>query len=153
MNREGSRGRKLAMDSDPGVPLADASVQQIQLELIRRRRFNDFDGPKVADSLLRHRDLWLAAHMDRFGVPHEEHPEWFPAFSLIKLRDLAGDRWNVDSLVVLTENVDRARQLAEIAKAEDWQADQLLVQENRDEIELALGMAPCEFGVLSAWWD
>ena len=141
------------MAPDPGVQLADASIQQIQLELIRRRRFNEFDGRKVADSLVRNRDLWLAAYMDRFGVPHEEHPEWFPAFSLIKLRDLAGNQWNVDSLVVLTENVDRARQLGEIAKADDWQANELIVQENREEIDFALGMAPCDFGVLSAWWD
>ena len=141
------------MGPDPGVQLLDASIQQIQLELIRRRRFNEFDGRKVADSLLRNRDLWLAAYMDRFGVFHEEHPEWFPAFSLIKLRDLVRDQWNVDSLVVLTENVDRARQLAEIAKTDDWRANELVVQENREEIELALGMAPCDFGVLSAWWD
>jgi len=141
------------MAVDRNVRLADASIQQIQLELIRRRRFNEFDGPKVAESLLRHRELWLAAYMDRFGVPHEEHPDWFPAFSLIKLRDLPGDQWNVDTLVVLTESVDRARELAEIARSDDWHANELVVQEDREEIEMALGVAPCEFGVLSAWWD
>jgi len=140
-------------NTNPGIQLADASIQQIQLELIRRWRFNEFDGQRVADSLLRHQDLWLAAYMDRFGVPNKEHWDWFPAFSLIKLRDLAGNRWNVDSLVVLTENLDRARQLAEIAKSDDWHANDLIVQDNREEIEMALGMAPCDFGVLSAWWD
>ena len=112
--------------------IADASIQQTQLELIRRRRFNEFDGPKVAESLLRNRDLWLAAYMDRFGAPHEECIEWFPAFSLIKLRDLVRDQWNVDSLVVLTESVDQARQLLEAAKTDDWRANELMVQENRD---------------------
>ena len=151
---EGHVGRRRGLkNSDGGGDLAGASVQQIQLELIRRRRFNEFDGAKIAGSLLRNRELWLAAYMDRFGVPHEEHPDWFPAFSLIKLRDLAGDRWNVDTLVVLTESLDQARQLAQIAKTDDWRADEITVQENREEIELALGMAPCSFGVLSAWWD
>jgi hypothetical protein len=37
--------------------LSGLSVQDLQLELIRRRRFNQFDGRKIAASLLRHRRL------------------------------------------------------------------------------------------------
>jgi hypothetical protein len=44
--------------------LRDASVQDIQLELLRRTRFNALDGEQVVASLLKHRDLWLAALLD-----------------------------------------------------------------------------------------
>jgi hypothetical protein len=37
--------------------LRDATVQKIQLELIRRTSFNALEGEKVFASLLRHRDL------------------------------------------------------------------------------------------------
>lgn len=35
--------------------MAEADLQQIQLELIRRASFNQFDGDKVAADLLRYR--------------------------------------------------------------------------------------------------
>jgi hypothetical protein len=41
------------------VSLRDATVQEIQLELLRRSSFNALNGERVVDSLLRHRDLWL----------------------------------------------------------------------------------------------
>lgn len=129
-------------------------MQDIQLELMRRRRFNDFDGPRIVGSLERHRQVWLAAHMDRFGLGWDEHRDWFPSGSLIKLRDLRGNGWNVDTLVVLTENIDNARQLAQIADAENWQADEVAVQDgSEEEISAALGMSPVGFAVFSAWWD
>ena len=46
------------------TPLSEASLQEIQLELIRRHRHNAFDGERVVESLLRHRGLWSAALMD-----------------------------------------------------------------------------------------
>src|SRR5688572_5813879 len=106
--------------TDDTLLLKDADIQEIQLELMRRRSFNAFDGPKVVASLQRHRDLWLAAYMDRFGLCSKDHPDWIPAFSLIKLRDLPHDWWNVDTLCLLTKTIDGARQLAKIAEAEDW---------------------------------
>jgi hypothetical protein len=135
------------------LKLTDATVQQIQLELIRRWRFNAFDGPKIAASLDLHRDLWLAVYMDRFGVYRKEHPTWIPAMSLIKLRDLSANVWNVDTLVVLTDNIQQARQLAEIAEQEEWCADEVTVQDNMDEVESALGEFPCDCGLLTLWWD
>ncbi|MFC9896627.1 hypothetical protein ACFVMC_23315 [Nocardia sp. NPDC127579] len=137
--------------NDPS--LSEATVQQVQLELIRRSSFNCFDGDLVADSLTRHRDLWLAAYMDRFGLAHKKHRDWFASGSLIKLRDLPGGRWNVDTLVVLTETTDQAQQLAHIAEQENWQADDVTVQDNTDELAFALGMWPTDHKVLSVWWD
>jgi len=138
---------------DSNLKLADATVQEIQLELIRRASFNEFDGPKVVESLQRHRDKWRAVWMTRFGVHHEEHPDWYPAMSLIPLRDLAGNHWNVDTLVVLTEDIERARELAAVAEAEDWRADDVHVEEHEKEISSALGRSPTRSWILSVWWD
>ena len=41
--------------------LREASVQEIQLELLRRTRFNALDGERVCASLLKHCGLWVAA--------------------------------------------------------------------------------------------
>jgi len=49
------------------INLRDASVQDIQLELIRRTSFNAMRGERVVASLLRHRDLWKAVLLDRQG--------------------------------------------------------------------------------------
>src|SRR5436305_1571424 len=56
------------------VLLRDATVQEIQLELIRRTRFNAFDGERVLASLLEHRDLWLAVLLDRPRLLREYPP-------------------------------------------------------------------------------
>ncbi|MFC9440478.1 hypothetical protein [Nocardia sp. NPDC057030] len=133
--------------------LSEASVQQIQLELVRRRRFNDFDGELVVASLERHRELWVAVCMDRLGVASVEHPDWFAPLSLIKLRDLPDDTWNVDTLFVLTESLDKARELAQVAEKERWLATEVTVQENPEEMGNALGSWPYTEGVLTAWWD
>ncbi len=47
--------------------LRDASVQEIQLELIRRASFNALDGEKVYASLLRNRGLWRVCLLDRLS--------------------------------------------------------------------------------------
>src|SRR5688500_4589356 len=107
MRTGGVHKRRDAM-VDENVLLKDASVQQIQLELMRRSTFNTFDGPKVVASLERHRYLWLAAYMDSFGVYSKEHPHWIASFSLIKLRDLPEGVWHVDTLCLLTNTVDDA---------------------------------------------
>jgi hypothetical protein len=138
-------------ESLPPEPLAltDASVQEIQLELIRRWRFNQFDGPRVIASLRRHRELWQAVLMDRLGFISEKHgSNW----ELIKLRDLPGNIWNVDDLYILTESLQQARELEQIAQAEDWQADNVQIMENEEERSRALGTSEPGY-VISFWWD
>src|SRR5437879_4025000 len=97
--------------------LTEATVQEIQLELIRRTQYNAFDGERVVAALTAHRDLWEAVLMDRFGF---SNPGRLPSMGLIKLRDLSGNFWNVDTLYVLCPDAASARQLAEIAETEDW---------------------------------
>jgi len=131
------------------LPLTEASVQEIQLELIRRRRFNCFDGPKIVASLRRHRSLWRAVIMDRLGFVSEDgSSNW----GLIKLRDLPGNRWNVDDLIILTESLDQAQNLQRIAEDEQWQADNVTLMENESERSHALGTSQPGY-VISFWFD
>src|SRR5258708_7624536 len=103
-----------AMQSDPSLPpeplpLTEASVQEIQLELMRRKQFNSFDGPKIVASLRQHRSLWRAVLMDRSG-----------GMDLIKLRDLPDNYWNVDELFIMTDTYSQAYELQRIAEEEQW---------------------------------
>ena len=82
------------------VALRGASVQDIQLELLRRTCFNALDGENVYASLLKHRDLWLAALLDRPGVPNYAEPGLLLVSGLIKLRDLPDNFWNADILFI-----------------------------------------------------
>lgn len=136
------------------LSLHDASVQEIQLELIRRTTFNDFNGEKVYAALLRHRDLWLAALLDRPGVPNyaDPGPDLLLISGLIKLRDLRDNVWNADTLFIMTETIDKARELAQVAEEEEW-CGSVTVYEDREEIDRALGIGRMKLGLLSMWWD
>ncbi len=80
--------------------LRKSTVQEIQLELIRRSTFNACDGEQIVASLLAHCDLWEAAMMDRFCFSKAGK---LPTMGLIKLRDLDDNLWNFDTLYVLTK--------------------------------------------------
>jgi hypothetical protein len=134
------------------VSLRDTSVQDTQLELLRRTKFNALDGERVVASLLQHRDLWLAALLDRPGVPNYAEPGLLLTAGLIKLRDLPDNYWNADTLFVLTRTHEQARQLARIAEAEDW-GGEVQVFDDRQEIDRALGTGRQEYGLMSVWWD
>ncbi|WP_069160555.1 hypothetical protein [Nocardia altamirensis] len=133
--------------------LANATVQEIQLELIRRSRFNNFDGERVVASLEQNRELWTAVCMDRLGLASAAHPDRLPAMSLIKLRDLGRNTWNVDTLFVLTESLEKTQKLAQVAVEGSWQADEVIVQDNAEEMAEALGYRPYTGGMLTVWWD
>ena len=132
--------------------LQNASVQDIQLELLRRTKFNALDGERVVASLLRHRGLWLAALLDRPGVANYAKPSFLLMSGLIKLRDLPDNFWNADTLFILTATRTQAEELARIAEEEDW-AGEIIVYRNQDEIDRALGIGRLEYGLLSIWWD
>src|SRR5262249_16900550 len=119
--------------------LRDATVQEIQLELIRRSTFNDFNGEKVHASLLKHHDLWQAVLLDRQGVANYAIPRHLLIAGLIKLRDLPDNIWNADTLFILTDNRAKAEQMARIADEEDWYGE-VYVYKDQDETDSALGM-------------
>jgi hypothetical protein len=135
------------------LSLRDASVQDIQLELIRRTSFNLMKGERIVASLLRHRDLWLAVLLDRPGLANYDEPCLLLTSGLIKLRDLPQNLWNADKLFILTRTHEQARRLAHIAEEEDWCGDEVHVYENQQEIDRALGTGRREYGLVSVWWD
>jgi hypothetical protein len=134
------------------LSLRDATVQDIQLELLRRTRFNDLDGERVVASLLRHRDLWRAVLLDRPGVPDYTEPGRLLTAGLIKLRDLHRNLWNADTLFLLTQTREQARRLAQVAEEDDW-GGMVRVYEDQKEIDQALGTGRQKYGLVSVWWD
>ncbi len=132
--------------------LAEATVQDIQLELIRRTRFNAFDGPRILASLLAHRDLWEAVLLDRFGLSGRDRPGGLPAISLIKLRDLSDNIWNADKLFILTPDTASAHRLVEVIEAEDWGGEKPQVFEGED-VDRALGGGEEGQAIVTVWWD
>lgn len=134
------------------VSLRDASVQDIQLELIRRHRFNDFDGEAVHSSLIKHRSLWTAVLLDRPGIPDYAKEPYLLIGGLIKLRDLPYNVWNADMLFVLTPSREQARELGRIAEEEEW-AGSIQFHEDLEETDRALGTGRKKYGLLSMWWD
>lgn len=136
----------------PIPSLPDATVQEIQLELIRRSKFNSFDGKAVCDLLRTHQALWRGVIFDRPGLPNYAEPTRLLMSGLIKLRDIEDDIWNVDTLFVLTHTIDGARELA-TAFEESGTGAMPSVHDDRREIDMALGTGRVEFGLLTVWWD
>lgn len=124
------------------TPLCDATVQEIQLELIRRTQHNAFDGQQVAESLLRNRGLWTAVLLDSVSG----------GGSMIKLRDLADNIWNVDELFVLCQTRPDAQAIAQLAIDDAWHADVIEPIQHRDAIARMLGTSD-ELFVVRFWWD
>lgn len=131
------------------TPLTEATVQEIQLELIRRTDFNAFHGERVVAALTAHRGLWEAVLMDRFCF---SNPGRLPRSGLIKLRDLSDNLWNVDTLYVLCPDATSARRLAEAVETEDW-GGMVQVHDDEDDVEDALGGTGQPYAVVSIWWD
>jgi hypothetical protein len=137
---------------NPTLGLHDATVQEIQLELIRRSRFNDFDGEVICKLLTEYRGHWRAVLFDRPGVPNYRKPGRLLTGGLIKLRDLADNIWNVDSLFVLTHTPEQAREMEKVFE-ESGTGAMPYVLDDIEETDMALGMGPEVYGLLKVWWD
>jgi hypothetical protein len=68
------------------VLLREATVQEIQLELIRRTKFNAFDGERIYTSLIKHRAYWQAVLLDRPGLANYQKPRHLLMSGLINAR-------------------------------------------------------------------
>jgi len=124
---------------DP-TPLTRLTIQDIQLELIRRQQFNRFDGQRITQDLLAQRTLWEAVLLDR------------PCnFDLIKLRDLSSNHWNTDMLFILAVNESSAYQLKELGQ--QWLADSIDILD-ADATSRELGIIPSDArSLVEMWWD
>ena len=147
MDREGYH--ETAMSE--AILLQNASLQEIQLEILRRTRFNALNGEAVCASLMRHRHLWLAVLLDSAGLPNYKEPGSLHTSGLIKLRDLPENYWNDYTLYILTETIEQARRLGRTIEDEDW-GGEVRVYQNQADIDRALGSGR-GYGLLSVWWD
>jgi len=110
-------------------------VQNLMFELMKLASFNSYDGQQVVSDLIDHKDLWRGAILDRDD--------------LIKLRDIENDKWNVDTLFILTTGVNDVK-LEELAH--EWCADEIKYLSD-EEAKHALGQSYPLGRVLSIWWD
>lgn len=127
--------------------LTEATVQAIQLELIRRHEHNNFYGEEVAADLMAHQEWWDAVLIDVLGLASQYG---IPGAGLIKLRDLPYNFWNVDTLYILATDEGSARRLAELG--ERWLADSVIVYDEEDT-DRALGGGPRGRRLVVMWWD
>lgn len=138
------------LDALPKRTLADATAQEIQLELIRRWQFNDFDGLDMIEKLVEHQSLWQAAFMDRLGVANRDGG--LPLAGMIKLRDLPYNQWNIDTLYLPCENTAKANELIQKLEFEDL-GGMVTIHTDRQEVDNALGSGRTEQVIVAVWWD
>lgn len=112
------------------------TIQDIQLDLIERASFNQFDGERVKRDLIENKDLWKGVIMGRFD-----------SFQLIPLRDIADDIWNVDTLMILPQ-AGKENELQELVAG--WCADDV---ELLGGSEIFLMYGGLKSKVLRVWWD
>jgi len=112
------------------------SMQEIQLDLIERASFNQFDGEQVKQDLKANKDLWKGVIIGRFDKS-----------LLIPLRDIADNIWNVDTLMILPQS-GKENELLELAAG--WCADDVELLEGK---EISLMYGGREDKVLRVWWD
>ena len=122
------------------IALSQATALEIQIELIRRTQFNNFNGRQIVASLLAHRHLWEAVIFDRTE-------------DLIKLRDLADNHWNVDTLWILAKDAAAAHEFVRIAEDEHWQADEVTTIADQQSVGNRLGSSSATQALVRAWWD
>jgi len=127
------------------LTLAAASVQELHLELIRRTTHNNFDGARVLADLLAQREDWQAVLFDTYDLVLGGESS-----GLIKLRDMADNFYNVDTLYILAVNEQAAERLA--AFAESWMADTVQIYD-QEKTNGLLGCYDDNLRVVEMWWD
>lgn len=60
---------------------------------------------------------------------------------------------NVDTLIILTEDVEKARQLVQIVAEEDWAADDVAVFDDEKSVGGTIGHSPTTKAIVKIWWD
>ena len=110
------------------------NTQELQFELMKKASFNNFHADQVVGDLKANTHLWDAALMDRC--------------SLITLRDLAEDIWNVDTLYILTSM--KSEQLYELARA--WNPSSLRWIEGDEATEMLDAYVSGDY-ILCVWWN
>ena len=125
-------------------------VQELQFRLMRKASFNLFDGDKVVDSLIEHKDLWKGVVMTRAGYNAPGAADYSEAIDLICLRDIESNMWNVDTVYILPEP-GKEKELYKLAKT--WDADEVHWLPNTLS-QRFLGIGGYKnLKILRVWWD
>ena len=120
-------------------PRSVNAIQAIQFKLMERSSFNSFDGPRVVRDLRNHRRLWCGVVMDRDDG------------SLLKLRDIGDNYWNVDTVYVLSSGAD---DVALARLAQHWSADARAWVAGSAAQKLLGEAGPGSHPrILEVWWD
>lgn len=111
-------------------------IQLLNLNLMRKATFNNFEGDDVVDMLIKNKDLWKGLVMTRLK-------------DLIYLRDIEDNDWNVDTLFIIAEE-GKEKDL-ELLVSKHFFADEVDYLEEK-EVKDLLGTSK-ETKVLRVWWD
>ncbi len=130
--------------------LADATVQELQLELLRRSVADQYSVDELIQILIDNQNLWRGLIIDRLGINEGGH--WLQPMSMIKLRNIEDNYWNADTLFVLCPNKAAAESLKLKIPGEKFAA-MIDVKDDAKEIDNALGGADRGLVILRAWWD
>jgi len=136
------------------IPLTEATVQEIQLELLRSSSYNMMNGEQVVRDLMANRHLWKAVLFDRLPIFSTDYSP-FSSLWLVKLRDLPTNIWNVDSLVILSDSIEKLRELERIATddATHWNGEiELYDESHREQIDRTLGIGKRAAYLMAVWW-
>ncbi len=128
-----------------------SEVQRHVFALLRLVNFNEFDGTKVVEDLLRWRRLWTSVMAD--WLSYSTGTRFEPVCDLRRLWFLSENEWMVDTVHILTSGADDAllRRLIE----EHWEGAALYVL-SADEIEWNLNTGATlseNRHVYRVWWD
>ena len=124
-------------------------IQRLQLELLRRVRYNWLNGERVVNDLLELRELWysvIASNPSTLFIGHEGLQT-----DLMLLRATRYEQWPVDTVYIWTriEHSATLRQRIE----ERWEASEI-DEYTPDEKGMSLAsMRDPHDRVLCIWWD
>lgn len=137
-------------------PRADeATPLELQLELLRRTRFNRFDGPRIYRDLVEHRDLWRAAVFGRDDVVFVERDgrrvHASPVWNTINLlREEESEGYNADQVWIVAPSAEAGRAVLDLARAR-WKADERRLWNRANSRRVAACVD--DERVVSLWWD
>jgi hypothetical protein len=115
-----------------------SGVQNVQLDIIARTKFNFFDGRKISELLKENHRMWRAVLMP---------------LDLISLRDMEDGTWHADTVYIYPEDGYQS-QLEELVR-EQFNADEIEWVDGLSAVDM-LGTTDVEnksHVILSVWWD
>lgn len=140
-NKKKKRDVKVEFTISPVLQQVEKKIseaQQIQLDVIAKTNFNNFNGKKIAQWLRENHKMWKTVLLP---------------LDFISLRDMDTGGWHADTLYIYPEE-GYGFELEEIMK-EQFHADETQWHGGSDTMRM-LGTSKVKdssYIILSAWWD